>query len=643
MAEQAEQVTSDIISSGAAPSSRQRHYREANLEKSQWGRVQMLIGDRMGLVVIVMAVSIASAMCEAGLLAVSAQAAAALVNNVHTVHRSIGPFTIDTTVRNVLYVGIGLAVLRLFLQIPSSLVPAVIAGDVQAAMRRNLVRAYMHGGWELQSQDREGHFQELMTNQIMQASQGAMQSTNLMSSLFTFIILVISAFALNTIAAVAVFTAAVVLFIILRPARNLATSLSKRLSAAQLEYAGSVGEANRVAEETNVFGTAEPQIERVDSFVRTARRLFLRAQVLNRLVPNVYQNMIYFILVFGLLAADLANVKGFSSLGAVVLLLVRAGTYGQNVQSAQVSLRQSLPYVERLQNASEAYERSTPRRGDHPLKEIETIAFQDVEYFYTAERPVLHGVSWSVKGGETVGVIGPSGAGKSTMVQILLRLREPRSGQYLVNGADAFDIEFGDWHERVAYVPQAPKLLHATVADNVRFFRDFDDAAVERACRLARIHDEIMQWPKGYQTIVGPRADAVSGGQQQRICLARALVSNPSLLVLDEPTSALDPRSEALIQESLESMRSELTLFIIAHRMSTLTICDRVMVVLDGTINAFDTLSELTAGNDYYRFASGIAAGLASGTSRLSEREPEPEIDPEDVPVDVATGERPPT
>ena len=174
-------------------------------------------------------------------------------------------------------------------------------------------------------------------------------------------------------------------------------------------------------------------------------------------------------------------------------------------------------------------------------------------------------------------------------------------------------------------MPQAPKLLHATVADNVRFFRDYDDAAVERACRLARIHDEIMEWPKGYQTMVGPRADAVSGGQQQRICLARALIANPSLLVLDEPTSALDPRSEALIQESLESMRSQLTLFIIAHRMSTLTICDRVMVVLNGTLDAFDTLQELTASNEYYRFASGVATSLSAS------------------PLDLASGERPPT
>jgi ATP-binding cassette, subfamily B, bacterial len=625
MAEHADQ-TSETPSQPAPPHGQRRlHHRDQALQKSQRDRVSMLVGDRKGLIIGVIACSMIAAICEAGILAISAQTAAALVNGTHHVHRSFGPIHISTSVRTLLYIGIACATVRLILQFPASYLPSVIAGDVQAAMRRRLVRAYMFGSWEMQSQDREGHFQELMTNQIQQASQGAIQFTQMLSNLFTFVILVGSAFALNTIAAIAVFAAAIVLFIVLRPARSIATRLSKRLSAAQMEYAGSVGEANRVTEETNVFGTADRQIMRVDTFVAKARGLYLKAQVLNRLVPNVYQSMIYLVLVVGLLAASLANVKGFESLGAVVLLLIRAGTYGQQVQGAQVSLRQTLPFVERVQNAMDSYASSTPRRGSAQLREIETLSFDDVEYFYTRDRPVLKSVSYQVRGGETIGVIGPSGAGKSTMVQILLRLREPRSGMYRLNDTNAFDIDFEDWHARVAYVPQAPKLLHATVADNVRFFRDYDDAAVERACRLARIHDEIMEWPKGYQTMVGPRADAVSGGQQQRICLARALVANPSLLVLDEPTSALDPRSEALIQESLESMRSQLTLFIIAHRMSTLTICDRVMVVLNGTLDAFDTLQELTASNEYYRFASGVAASLSA------------------PPLDLASGERPPT
>jgi ABC-type multidrug transport system fused ATPase/permease subunit len=159
----------------------------------------------------------------------------------------------------------------------------------------------------------------------------------------------------------------------------------------------------------------------------------------------------------------------------------------------------------------------------------------------------------------------------------------------------------------VTYVPQEPRLLHASVAENIRFFRDLDDEAVQRAGRLARIHDDIMGWADGYETIVGPRADAVSGGQQQRICLARALVARPEMLVLDEPTSALDPTSESLIQESLMGLKQQLTLFIVAHRMSTLDICDRVMIIIDGKLTAFDTIELLRRENPYYRSALKLA------------------------------------
>ena len=106
-----------------------------------------------------------------------------------------------------------------------------------------------------------------------------------------------------------------------------------------------------------------------------------------------------------------------------------------------------------------------------------------------------------------------------------------------------------DWRRRVAYVPQDPKLLHGTVAENIRFYRDIDDGAVERAARLAHIHGDVLSWPSGYGTLIGQRADAVSGGQRQRLCLARALAGAPDVLVLDEPTSALDLPSESLVQE----------------------------------------------------------------------------------------------
>ena len=213
-----------------------------------------------------------------------------------------------------------------------------------------------------------------------------------------------------------------------------------------------------------------------------------------------------------------------------------------------------------------------------------------------------------------MGIVGPTGAGKSTLVQIILGLREPSSGRYLIDGTPAQQFRHEDWRKAFTYLPQEPRLLHASVADNIRFFRDLSDDAVEHAARLAGIHSDIVKWPKGYNTVVGPRADAVSGGQQQRICLARALASQPEVLVLDEPTSALDPHAEQLIRESLAALKHRLTLFVVAHRMSTLDTCERVMVIVDGRLQAFDTPSALLSDSAYYRSAFALAtAPVAQG------------------------------
>jgi ABC-type multidrug transport system fused ATPase/permease subunit len=380
-----------------------------------------------------------------------------------------------------------------------------------------------------------------------------------------------------------------------------------------MDYAGGIGEAIRVAEETQVFGVAAAQRSRIDDLVAASRDLFFRTQMLGRLVPNLYQSLIFFIIVVGLAGLYALGAGHVASLGAVVLLLVRAGTYGQQVQGGYQSVRQALPFVDRLQEAQRRYAESSPRIDGRPLPRVRTLAFDDVAYAYRPGRPVLSHISFQVASGEAIGVIGPSGAGKSTLVQILLQLRMPDHGSYLVNSKPIQRFARDDWHRLVAYVPQEPRLIHASVADNIRYFRSLDDDAIERAGRLARIHDDITGWPNGYDTVVGPRADAVSGGQQQRICLARALVARPEVLVLDEPTSALDPRSEALLQESLGSLRGEVTLFIVAHRMSTLDICGRVMVIVDGRLEAFDPIELLRLHNSYYRSASTIAVGASVG------------------------------
>jgi ATP-binding cassette, subfamily B, bacterial len=368
-----------------------------------------------------------------------------------------------------------------------------------------------------------------------------------------------------------------------------------------------------------VFGVAEIQQRRIDELIAACRKLFFQTQLLLRLGAGASQGFIYLLVVAALFILHASGASHIASLGAVVLILLRASTSAQSVQNSYQSWVQSVPFIERIQRTEQRYRDNAVVEGSRRLEGVRSVAFEGVGYAYRLGRPVLSDVSFAVEGVQAVGVIGPSGAGKSTLVQLLLGLRAPESGRYLVNGIPAQEVLPADWHRLVAYVPQEPHLLHASVADNIRYFRELDDESVERAARLARIHDDVMGWADGYQTIVGPRADAVSGGQQQRICLARALAARPQMLVLDEPTSALDPKSEMLIQQSLSELEHELILFIVAHRMSTLDICDRVMIILDGKLVAFDTITNLQQHNPYYRSVTKVATGggLATDNNTL--------------------------
>ena len=557
--------------------------------------------------------SILSGFAEAGMLVLLTQIAAAIATGSRRVHTHVGPLRLDTTVGELLLLALALTTFRLALQVPISILPARIGAEVQARLRRDLLHAFTRASWSVQSSDREGHLQDTLTSQVIQATAGAVQATTLLTSLITFVVLLITALVLNVFAAAIVLTVAIALFGLLRPLSTLGARRARALSQAQMEYAGGIGEAIRVSEDTQVFGAAGAQRERIGRQIDAARELFFRTWVIGRLVPNLYQSMIYLLIVLGLGGLYLAGAGHAASLGAVVLLLVRAGNNGQQAQTSYQGLRQSLPFIERLQAAEERYAQSAPLDGGALLGRVESLAFERVSFAYRAERPVLSEISFAVGGGEAIGIVGPSGAGKSTLVQILLRLRPQDRGRYLVNGVPAEQFARSEWNRRVAYVSQEPRLVHATVAENIRYFRDLSREAIERAGRLARIHDEVIAWPQGYETVVGPRADAVSGGQQQRICLARALAARPEVLVLDEPTSALDPTSERLIQESLTALKHELTLFIVAHRLSTLDICDRVMVIVDGRLSAFDTTAFLQRHSPYYRTASGLAASAPAG------------------------------
>jgi ABC-type multidrug transport system fused ATPase/permease subunit len=575
-------------------------------------RLGPLLGERRKLVVGMAVCSILSSFVEAGTLAIVALLAVSLVPGARAgKHGHSTLFDVHASTRTLLIVAFALAIVRLMFQIPLAIMSSRITTDVLASTRERLFDAFTRASWSVQSRDREGQLQETLTGQAVQAAGAASQSLQLITCSFQFMVLIITALVLNPLAAVVVGSISVLMFAFLRPMRARGIRVARALSRANVLYASGIAEANRLTEEAHVFGAFAVQRQRVGELIGNSQRFFYRSQLITRLTSNIYQSLIFVLLVSFLAGLYIVGGTHAGALGGVVLLLLRAGTAGQLVQGAYQGLVQSVPFIERTQETARRYAESMPVDGSEALSAVERIAFDHVSFAYNPVRPVLSDVTFETEAGESIGIVGPSGAGKSTLVQILLGLRPPGAGQYLVNRVAAERYRRADWQRQISYVSQEPRLLHASVADNIRFFRDIADEEVERAARLARIHDDVMSWSAGYETIVGPRADAVSGGQQQRICLARALAARPAVLVLDEPTSALDPQSEALIGESLLELKSDLTLFIVAHRMSTLEMSDRIMVILDGRLVGFDTREHLQRENPYYRHASELAVGGA--------------------------------
>lgn len=228
-----------------------------------------------------------------------------------------------------------------------------------------------------------------------------------------------------------------------------------------------------------------------------------------------------------------------------------------------------------------------------------TIAYDRVTFGYEEGQPVLQDISFSVQPGETVAVTGPSGAGKTSLVSLLLKFYEPRSGCIRIDGQDLKDLPSGLVREKTAIVSQETFLFNDTVERNIRYGRpDATFEEVVEAARLADIHDEIGKMPMKYQTVIGERGVRVSAGQRQRISIARAFLKNPDILILDEPTSALDGHAEGIVRESLKKLSSGRTTFLISHRGSVLAIADRVLLLEDGRIREEETSQETSRSPD---------------------------------------------
>ena len=265
-------------------------------------------------------------------------------------------------------------------------------------------------------------------------------------------------------------------------------------------------------------------------------------------------------------------------------------------------IRQSLVDMEYLFQLLDLKPEIRDRAGAPALQvSAGTVRFEQVSFSYEPEKPVLRDVGFSIEHGRTTAVVGPSGAGKSTLSRLLYRFYEPGSGAITIDNQDITTITQASLRQAVGIVPQDTVLFNDTIRYNIRYGRPAaTDAEVEAAAKLASIHEFIVSLPQGYETRVGERGLKLSGGEKQRVAIARTVLKNPAVLVLDEATSALDIKTERNIQAALTEVARNRTTLVIAHRLSTIVNADEILVLNDGVIAERGTHSELVAAEGMY-------------------------------------------
>lgn len=510
-------------------------------------------------------------------------------------------------------VTLGLLLATLLAQLSAAWQSSGLGAQVIADVRLDLSQAFLEASWADQHGERSGRLQELLTTFIRGGAQLINAVTLGVIAGINLVAMIVAAAFVDLVASAVLLVVIVLLAALVRPMRRLVNDEAERTAEAGMDFATSLGEVSQLGLEIQVFHVQSHAQRMLAALIRRNQHTNQRLEFWYQFIPTTYGSMSYLALMAALGVVAFFGTTELTAIGAVTLLMFRAIRYGQGVQSNLTQVTANLPFLHELDSELDKYRSGRVIDHGQPIGTVGALELHDVSFAYRDGHPVLRNLDAKIGPREIIGVIGPSGSGKSTLVQLLLGLRTPTTGTVTASDRPIGLLSRAEWARKVTFVPQQSHLIAGTVADNIRFFRDdVSDEQIERASRLANLHDDVVHWPEGYDRQVGEQGSHLSGGQQQRLIIARALVENPEVFILDEPTSALDVRSERLIRNALDELREHMIIIIIAHRLSTLDICNRIMVLVDGELVGFDSPEGLELTNEFYKEAL-VISGMRPG------------------------------
>ena len=435
--------------------------------------------------------------------------------------------------------------------------------------------------------------------------------SNIVSNIATVVTTLIALFSMSV--PLAVVGIAVIPLLIL-PTRTAGRTRWKYLTESQAKS----DELNQVIDETlsvsgsmlvKIFTREEQEYEEFEKVNREVTDLNLKEQrsgQLFRVVMGMFTQVGPLLIYFAggwFIIKKIDPTLTVGTITATVALINRLYRPVEQLMNISVDFTRSLALFTRIFDYFDRENTITsPENGQKPDVDNKPIRYEHVSFSYDPGNPILTDIDFEVPGGSMYAIVGPSGSGKSTVVNLIPRLYDVTGGSVKIAGTDVRDFDLTYLREQIGVVTQESYLFNGTILDNLRYARaDADMEEIEEACRIANIHDFIAAQSQGYDTQVGNRGLKLSGGEKQRLSLARVILKDPKILILDEATSALDSISENSIQDALEKMMAGRTSIVIAHRLSTILKADRILVVKGGVIAEQGTHEELLARGGIYR------------------------------------------
>ncbi|KKS34895.1 MAG: ABC transporter, ATP-binding protein, MsbA family [Parcubacteria group bacterium GW2011_GWC2_42_12] len=525
------------------------------------------------------------------------------------IKKSFDFFQVNYSLKYLFIFVCGLLIFRVLILLLSNYIKIKIAAVYEEKTRGELFKLTAEANWQYLLKQKLGYLETILVTNV---THGGLLLQYISASLIIIVSLVIFLLvAINISWFITLITAVLggLIFFVFKPFLYRIRALSREREKINRQIAHHINENILGMKTIKAMSASGKIIDKAKEYFRSLRELIIKTSFLSILTDALIQpiGLIFVFIVFAI--SYKTNTFNFAALAAIIYLVQRIFAYTQQLQSNVYSMTVSSSYISKmLEYKDEVIKNKELDNGVDSFKFNNFLEFKDVGFYYNNAKQILTKVNFIIKKGEMIGLIGPSGAGKTTIVDIILRLFNPTKGEILLDGNNINSININEWRKNIGYVSQDIFLKNDTIANNIKFYNDsISDREMKEAAKMANIYDFIQSCPDKFATVIGERGLLLSTGQRQRIVIARILARRPKILILDEATSALDNESEVQIQEVIENLKNKVTVLLIAHRLSTVMNCNKLLVLQDGEIKEQGSPKELLADeNSYYYKVSNI-------------------------------------